>query len=137
MKIIKILSVVAMVILCSTTSFAKNKNDKGMYLFGVATSLTDSVVYVTEIQHFDNVGMSAVDFSKTISRYSIQLQNFVSVIMDTKFQTGVTFFSAKKKTVEKDKKKVLNRFVKKNKMLMVNIPDEDFKFEFVPLVEEE
>lgn len=126
-----------MVLLFSTASFAKSKKDKGMYLFGVSTSLTDSIVYVTDIQYFEKIEMSEVDFSKTISRYSIQLQNFVSVILDTKFQTGITFFSPNKKKIEKDKKKVINRFVKKNKMLSIEVPQEDFKFEFVPLVEEE
>lgn len=128
----------AVVLLCSTSAFSKGKDkDKGMYLFGVSTSLTDSIVYVTDVQRFDKIGMTEFDFSKTISRYSIQLQNFVSVMMSTKFQTGFTFYDSNKKKIEKEKKKVVNKFEKKGKMVIVTVPLEDFKYEFVPLVVDE
>lgn len=136
MKVFKIILVALTLFFVSAPSFAKKK-DKGMYLFGVATSLTDSVVYVTDIQFFEDTDLSEVDFSKTVSRYSIQLQNYVSVMMSTEFQTAATFFSKKKKVVEKDRKKVLNKFIKKNKMLKVNVPTKEFEFKYIPLVTEE
>lgn len=137
MKSIKTILLALAFILVTISGFAKGKNDSGFYLFGVSTSLTDSIVYMTDIQFLDEAKMSDLDFSKTVSRYSIQLQNYVSVMIDTKFQTAAVYFSKKKSLVEKDRKRVLNKFVKKNKMLHVSVPSEDFEFKYTPLVNPE
>lgn len=136
MKSLKSILLTLVLFSVCASSFGKSK-ERTMYIFGVATSLTDSIVYVTETQKFEEIELTDVEFSKTLSRYSVQLQNYVSVMMSTKFQTGVVYFSRKKKTVDKDKNRVVNKFIKKNQMLKVDIPKDEFEFKFVPLIEEE
>ena len=99
----------------------KDKNKYGVYLAGVSASFTDSLVYFTDVQYLDS---AAVDRAL----YSIQLKDYLEQKQDGKNRTCFMFFSRKKKNVQKELKKLKEKYTKGGSLFLQDV-NAEFKFE--------
>lgn len=133
MKSFKYLAVAAIMFMASVAvaTAAKNKANKSMYVFGVVTSFNDSTAYITSIQMIDSVatvGKTGILANK--QEYSYQLKDYMTRLGNS-HSTCVTINAATKKQIEKLNAKMRERFIKKDKFIIKDIPESDFKYERV------
>ena len=110
---------------------AKGKRAKTIYVFGVATSFNDSTAYVTVIQQLDSVTtVGKTDILANKQEYSYQLREF----MDGKgvqHATCVTVNAKSRKEAEKSLNSMKQRLADKNKLIVKQIPAEEFVYQRV------
>lgn len=117
-----------------TTSMAQKSNGRGLYAFGYATCLGDSVAYITGIQYLDSATVNKkTGFMEHREYYARQMEKALASQYVGKHYTCALFFSKDKSKLEKqytDLRKSLNR----DKGVVV---DEKAvaTFRFVPVVE--
>lgn len=107
---------------------AKGKGGKEVYMFGFASSFTDSVVYVTSVQHLSDVEMSGTKVLKYRSEYSEQLRYYLNNNALTD-RLIVVFFHTDKKKVEKRMQKLERRYRIKRGYEWKTIDAGSFSFE--------
>ena len=101
MKYIRLIMAVALTFLvCSAFTMKKDK-EKPVYVFGVAASFTDTLVYYTDIQLLDSVYLNEHGFLPQRDLYSYQLKNHLEYNMNKLNYTCVIYFSDNKKKLEK------------------------------------
>lgn len=111
MKYVKILFAVALVFtLCS--AFTLKGGHKPVYVFGVAASFNDSVVYCTEIQLVDSVSLDKNNFLPKRDLYSYQLKNHVEYSLNKPDYTCMIYFAESKSKLEKEAAKVKAKYQK-------------------------
>lgn len=109
MKYVKIVFAVALVFtLCS--AFTMKGGHKSVYVFGVAASFNDSVVYYTEIQQVDSVSLDKNNFLPKRDLYSYQLKNHVEYDLKKPDYTCMIYFSESKSKLEKEAVKVKAKY---------------------------
>ena len=92
------------------TSFAAYAGSyKTVYLYGVAISLNDSTVYITDIQKVDSVWVEKNGFLYSRENYSYQLKDHMRA-QGKNDVTTVTFYADKQKDIEKKFIKTRKRF---------------------------
>ena len=120
-------TLVALVALLSCSAFTmKEKKAEGVYLFGVAASFNDSVVYFTPIQRVDSVKLEK-GFLPKRAQYAYQLKNQVEYSKNKTDYTCMIYFSENKAKLEKEAAKVKGKYVK-SKLHLEEIPVEAFVF---------
>lgn len=127
MKLFRTIAAFALIVALSTAAVAQKKN-KGVYLFGVSSAFTDTVAYFTTIQYLDTVSLTKSGWLPFTPNYSSQLENYLEVMQNEIKQTAAIFYSPNKKNIEKERVKVLNRYRKKKKYEVKQLPAEDFTF---------
>lgn len=127
MKLLKTFVAVALVLVLSSATIVKEK-DRGVYLFGISSSFTDTIAYFTTIQQLDTVKLTKGGVLPFLPNYSSQLENYVEVMKLNPNQTGTVIYSTNKKKIEKDRTKLLNRYKKKMSHQISIIPIEEFTF---------
>ncbi len=121
-------TLVALVVLLSCSAFTmKEKKAEGVYLFGVAASFNDSVVYFTPIQRVDSVKLEK-GFLPKRAQYAYQLKNQVEYSKNKTDYTCMIYFSENKAKLEKEAAKVKGKYVK-SKLHLEEIPAEVFVFQ--------
>lgn len=121
-------TLVALVVLLSCSAFTmKEKKAEGVYLFGVAASFNDSVVYFTPIQRVDSVKLEK-GFLPKRAQYAYQLKNQVEYSKNKTDYTCMIYFSENKAKLEKEAAKVKGKYVK-SKLHLEEIPAEAFVFQ--------
>lgn len=121
-------TLVALVALLSCSAFTmKEKKAEGVYLFGVAASFNDSVVYFTPIQRVDSVKLEK-GFLPKRAQYAYQLKNQVEYSKNKTDYTCMIYFSENKDKLEKEAAKVKGKYVK-SKLHLEEIPAEAFVFQ--------
>ena len=101
MKYIRLIMAVALTFLvCSAFTMKKDK-EKPVYVFGVAASFTDTLVYYTDIQLLDSVYLNEHGFLPQRDLYSYQLKNHLEYNMNKLNYTCVIYFSDNKKKLER------------------------------------
>ena len=93
---------------------AKTKEPvKGVYMYGMATSLMDSVVYITDIQYVDKAVLNAkTSFLEARTMYSEQLRNHLEQQGLPPHMTCAVSFNVKKQKLDKAYQKALAKYNK-------------------------
>ena len=113
---------------------AKIKTD--ISIFGVAISVSDSVVYMTDMQEIGKVTVEKkTKFLVDRREYSNQLSEYISRTGDGRMTTLVSY-NLKKKKAEKRYLKIKERFIKDGYVVKY-ITKEEFAFTSVQESEEE
>ncbi|MBE6286885.1 MAG: hypothetical protein E7099_01655 [Mediterranea massiliensis] len=107
--------------LCSAFTMKKVK-EQNVYAYGVAASFNDTVVYYTEIQLLDSVKLDKNGFLPSRELYSIQLRNHLEYQMMKPHYTCMIYFSDNKEKLQKNAKKVLDKY-RANKQMRVEVID--------------
>lgn len=127
------IGILALLLLITSLSFAnlkKDKEKKQAYIFGVATSLTDSVAFITEIQTVDSLMINKDGFIDNEKEYSYQLKQYIIDNQTKEEKVCAVFYNSDPSKIAKEYKKVSNRLKIKDKKIVKTIPKENFKFEF-------
>ncbi len=132
MKYLRVIMALALAfVLCSAFTMKKDKDkekEKPVYVFGVAASFSDTVVYYTPVQLVDSVVLDKNGFLPQRDMYSYQLKNHVEYQLNKPNYTCSIYFSENKKKLEKEAAKVKSGYQKSKQTLQAIEPDE-FKFE--------
>ena len=124
----------------SMTAEAKKTMVPKMYMFGIAASFNDSIVYFTNIQEIDSVWFSQ---KKSLlagrSSYSMQLRNYCTDKLNEAHRTCIVIGDKKRKKVEKKYEKMKKMYTQNKKTTydVRFIPEEDFKFVAVDMSQSE
>lgn len=126
MKVIRALGAVLLVfVLCS--AFVMKQKEKPVYVFGVAASFNDSVVYYTEIQVVDSVSLGKNGFLPQREMYAYQLKNYLEYNLNKPNYTCMIYFSEKRNKLEKESATVIGKY-KKGKSSLQAISLNEFSF---------
>lgn len=120
-----IVMVLMALMLCSAFTL-KEKKGEGVFLFGIAASFNDSVVYFTPIQLVDSVKLEK-GFLPKRAQYAYQLKNQIEVTQGKSDYTCMIYFAETKAKLEKEVAKVKGKYAK-SKLHLEEIPAESFTF---------
>lgn len=126
MSFFRYILVALMALLICSSFTLKEKKTEGVYLFGIAASFNDSVVYFTPIQHVDSVKLEK-GFLPKRAQYAYQLKNQIEYTKNKNDYTCMIYFSDNKAKLEKEAAKVKGKYVK-SKLRLEEIPSEAFAF---------
>lgn len=114
---------------CSLSAYSGGeKTSPTVYAFGVASSLGDTVVYVTAIETLDGATLDAsTAFLNDRSHYSRQLESALQSAHGGHF-TATLCFSTKRRKVEKQLLALRRRLLRDTTQTMVNLSAEEFSF---------
>ena len=113
-------------LVCSAFTMKKDK-EKPVYVFGVAASFSDTLVYYTDIQLLDSVVLDKSGFLPQRDMYSYQLKNHLEYNLGKQNYTCIIYFSDNKKKLEKEASKVKSGYQKGEQTLQAIEPSE-FQF---------
>lgn len=106
----------------------KETNNK-VYIFGVGTSFTDSIVHMSEIVELDNFPLEkSTKFLPYRSEFSIQLKQYLEGQLGLMNQTCCVFFSEEKKKISKKYYKTKKHYLDKMDVKLIIISNDEFKF---------
>ncbi len=125
-------------VLAVTALTAGTKGEKkGVYMYGIATSLMDSVVYVTDIQQLEGAVVNSKNgFLEARSLYSEQLRAFLEQQGGRGNMTCAVCFHEKKHKIQKKHQKLQGQYAKKG-IILKTLKDSEFKFEAIAPVTDE
>ena len=131
MKSYKLIAAIMLVVAATmaVSATAKDKKAARMYVFGVATSFNDSTAYFTTIQEIDSVttaGKTGMLANK--QEYSCQLKNHFNS-KGLAYRTCTTINNKDKKKIQKLYAKTKQKLAKKNKFIIKDIDEGEFRFE--------
>ena len=121
-----ILFILSLLSICAFPSYGKGKQ-KPVYVFGVSTSFTDSIVYRTEIQLLDSVYLDENKFLPERYTYSYQMKNYLEYDKGLKDRTCAIYFNNDRAKLNKALQKLLARFKKSSTPVQI-ISASDFQF---------
>lgn len=130
MKSVKILFALMVTFVCCSafTLKDKEKEAKPVYLFGLAASFNDSIVYCTEIQQLDSVTLTKDGFLPSRNEYAGQLTNYIEFQQGKKNYTSMIYFSDKKKKIDKEAVKLMNKYMKSEGLVLQKLEITSFVF---------
>lgn len=116
--------------LVSAVGFAQEKNDEEtVYLFGASMSITDSVVYFTEIMPVEGAKLDkSTGFLLHRQYYSYELKDYMNFQENMPGRTSVIYFSDKRSKLEKKEAKLRKQLVEKRGKTVRYLGD---KFKFI------
>ena len=105
------------------------KGSGKVYIFGVSQQLTDSVIYITNIQAVDSIDLdSKTKFLPFRSEFSLQLREYLEGKQKLHKQTSCVFYSSSRKKISKKFYKIKKRFLD-NTYTKIKVIDESlFRF---------
>ena len=118
---------------CSTVSAKgdkdKDKKEETVYLFGASFSLSDSVVYFTEIMPVDGAQLDKkTEFLLHRQYYAYVLKDYMNFQENMPGRTSAVYFSTKRSKLEKTEAKLRKKLVEKDGKTIRYLGD---KFKFV------
>ena len=118
---------------CSTVSAKgdkdKDKKEETVYLFGASFSLSDSVVYFTEIMPVDGAQLDKkTEFLLHRQYYAYELKDYMNFQENMPGRTSAVYFSTKRSKPEKTEAKLRKKLVEKDGKTIRYLGD---KFKFV------
>ena len=99
-----------------------------VYMFGFASSFTDSLAYLTEVQELDSVYVMPNGFLADRPLYSLQLYGFVNEQRGVAYPTAAVFFDVKSKKLAKRYQKVKRMYQDNPNLKLVVLTREEFGF---------
>ena len=141
MKItVKIMLFLCLFGMISVQTFGAKKHKvyrKPVYMIGVAMSLTDSVVFITDMHLVDSVTVEKkTKFLKDRQLYSFQLQRYLEATYKGGPYVPAVFFSPKRKTMERHYLSLHKRYVQSKEFRMVLVDQSQFRFKSEKYIEE-
>ncbi len=141
MKItVKIMLFLCLFGMISVQTFGAKKHkvyQKPVYMIGVAMSLTDSVVFITDMHLVDSVTVEKkTKFLKDRQLYSFQLQRYLEATYKGGPYVPAVFFSPKRKTMERHYLSLHKRYVQSKEFKMVLVDQSQFRFKSEKYIEE-
>lgn len=141
MKItVKIMLFLCLFSMISVQTFAARKHkvyQKPVYMIGVAMSLTDSVVFITDMHLVDSVTVEKkTKFLKDRQLYSFQLQRYLEATYKGGPYVPAVFFGPKRKTMERHYLSLHKRYVQSKEFRMVLVDQSQFRFKSEKYIEE-
>ncbi len=141
MKItVKIMLFLCLFGMISVQTFGAKKHkvyQKPVYMIGVAMSLTDSVVFITDMHLVDSVTVEKkTKFLKDRQLYSFQLQRYLEATYKGGPYVPAVFFSPKRKTMERHYLSLHKRYVQSKEFRMVLVDQSQFRFKSEKYIEE-
>lgn len=109
-------------------AYGDNKGKKEIYAFGFSASFTDSVVYFTDMQVLDSIKLDSKGFLPERAQYSYQLKNYLEWDNGLKNRTCVIYFSPSQKKLQKEERKLHERYMKDKNVIVKQIPITEFRF---------
>lgn len=110
---------------------------KKVYMMGMALSLNDSIVAVTEVQTVDSAWIdNRTKFLYGRENYSYQLKEHLKNA-GMEAPTCITIFATSEKDIQKKAQKLMRKYVSNGNYLMQTISKETFQYEVVEYEEEE
>lgn len=127
MKYLRTFLLVAMAwMACS--AFTMKSKEKPVYVFGIAASFNDTIVYYTEIQQLDSVYLDKDGFLPDRAVYSYQLKNHLEYTLGKTNYTCMIYFSENKGKLGKEADKLKNRYRKNEGMALQAVDPTVFTF---------
>ncbi|MBQ8865446.1 MAG: hypothetical protein IJ020_04845 [Bacteroidaceae bacterium] len=141
MKItVKIMLFLCLFGMISVQTFGAKKHkvyQKPVYMIGVAMSLTDSVVFITDMHLVDSVTVEKkTKFLKDRQLYSFQLQRYLEATYKGGPYVPAVFFGPKRKTMERHYLSLHKRYVQSKEFRMVLVDQSQFRFKSEKYIEE-
>lgn len=127
----RILFCVCLLVMAGGIVFAANTMKPRLQkvtLFGVATSFTDSVAYITDVQELE-VYVMPNGFLADRSLYSLQFNNYLVAHQGREGMTCAIFFGKKRTRIEKRYQRVCKRIRQANDVVLYPLGTEHFRFE--------
>jgi predicted NodU family carbamoyl transferase len=110
---------------------------KPVYMIGVAISLTDSVVFISDMHLVDSVTVEKkTKFLKDRQLYSFQLQRYLEATYKGAPYVPAIFFGTKRKTMERRYLSLHKRYVQSKDFRMVLVDQSQFRFKSEKYIEE-
>ena len=128
MKYVRMLLALALVFMVCSAFTMKKGEDKPVYVFGIAASFSDTVVYYTPVQLVDSVVLDRHGFLPRRELYSYQLKNYVEYSLGKPNYTCMIYFSEKKVKLEREATKIIDKYRKDNVSVQM-LDGKDFVFE--------
>ncbi len=128
MKYVRMLLALALVFMVCSAFTMKKGDDKPVYVFGIAASFSDTVVYYTPVQLVDSVVLDRHGFLPRRELYSYQLKNYVEYSLGKPNYTCMIYFSEKKVKLEREATKIIGKYRKDNVSVQM-LDGKDFVFE--------
>lgn len=108
---------------------AFRKGSGTVYVFGVSQQLTDSLVYITNIQQVDSIDLAKrTKFLPMRSEFSLQVKEYLEREIKQNKQTSCVFFSNNRKKLSKQYYKIKKRYLDNPDTRLIIIEDEKFQF---------
>ncbi len=138
MRVLKYISIAfALMSIFAISSVAKSIQPKHLYMFGFSASFNDSTIYVTDIQDVQGAWIDKkTKFLINRDNYSYQLRDYFFNNLQQENRICMVFFATSKSKAEKQKKKLMKKYIPNPKKKKDNwksydihyIPSTDFKF---------
>jgi len=112
-----------------------------VYVFGLAASFTDSLVYITDIQSLDSAWVEKkTGFLQDRSQYSYQLRDYLADKLKQPHRTCIVFYNQKREKLQKKLQKITRLYTQPKdgaqKFEVRRISATDFSFRVIDLSEE-
>lgn len=128
MKLLRSLLALMLMFIVCTGFIGKKQKEKEVYLFGVAASFSDTLIYYTDIQLLDSVKLDKNGFLNRRDVYSNQLKEYIQYQMAHDNYTCMIYFSDNKEKLQKRQTKIVKGYEKNEGLSVNHIPTSDFKF---------
>jgi hypothetical protein len=110
------------------SAFSLKKEKEEVYIWGISASFTDTIVYYTDIQLVDSVKLDKHGFLPKREVYSYQLKNYLENEKGISNRVCMIYFSKRKKDLEKEATKLLNKYKKHTNTTLQQIGVSEFRF---------
>ncbi|KAA6340286.1 hypothetical protein EZS27_011836 [termite gut metagenome] len=115
------------------SAFSLKKEKEEVYIWGISASFTDTIVYYTDIQLVDSLKLDKHGFLPKREVYSYQLKNYLENEKGISNRVCMIYFSKRKKDLEKEATKLLNKYKKHTNTTLRQIEVSEFRFAYTNL----
>ena len=112
--------------LCSFKS--KKDESKPVYIYGVAASFKDTVLFVTDIQQLEGVALDKDKFLPYREGYSYEMKSYVENKLGMQDRICAVFFSENLKNITKEYTKLMKKYKKNGGYSIRHLTEEEFEF---------
>ncbi len=107
----------------------KSQEPKRVYMYGIAVDFNDSTVYLTDVQHLDDVIIKPNGSLQNHAGYSLQLKVYLEGTLGETNQTCTVIYSDKKKKLEKRFMKIRKKYQDSKDKILKQIGTDAFTFQ--------
>ncbi|KAA6345199.1 hypothetical protein EZS27_007226 [termite gut metagenome] len=115
------------------SAFSLKREKEEVYIWGISASFTDTIVYYTDIQLVDSIKLDKHGFLTKREVYSYQLKNYLENEKNIPNRVCMIYFSKRKKSLEKEAAKLLNKYEKNKNVALQRIEISEFRFTYIGL----
>lgn len=132
MKIARIFTLLFILVLLGIKPLHAKKDNPTVFLFGVASSFNDTVVYITDIQPINGILLQKhTGFLPGIGLYSQQLKSFFQKEKGMPNRLCTVFFGTSEKKLRSKVIEVRKSFLEEKKMKVMPLLSSEFQFKWV------